>query len=212
MVQVTNAPGFMVGAVTGMASLEPRGLAGRIIHQFFWTQKEIADLACSTTVSCMDIALRRGAGSPDKWDWRVFSELVGERSNRFLQGGSALAGTKANQKSLRPSALGIYDNYYAISFGAQLDISDELGFPSPDGTILDPDNLCHRYLHPALTEAGLRKIRLHDPRHSFGSLLIQSDLDRVREGANGAQFDPGDRRYLPTPHPRSQRFVRGPTG
>src|SRR5438046_10248606 len=97
----------MVGAVTGMASLEPRGLAGRIIHQFVWTQKEIADLACSTTVSCMDIALRRGAGSPDKWDWRVSSALVGERADRILQGGSALTATKANQKSLRPTALRI---------------------------------------------------------------------------------------------------------
>src|ERR1700680_2264472 len=44
-------------------------------------------------------------------------ELVGERSNRFLEGGSAVAGTKANQAFLGPSALGICHNY-TISFGA----------------------------------------------------------------------------------------------
>jgi integrase len=54
------------------------------------------------------------------------------------------------------------------------DISDELVFPSPEGSILDPDNLYHRYFQPVLTKAGLRKIRLHDLRHTFGSLLLQS--------------------------------------
>ncbi len=59
------------------------------------------------------------------------------------------------------------------------DISDELVFLSPDGTILDPDNLYHRYFQPVLMKAGLRKIRLHDLRHTFGSLLIQSGASIV---------------------------------
>ena len=54
------------------------------------------------------------------------------------------------------------------------DISGDLVFPSPGGTILDPDNLYHRYFQPVLTKAGLRKIRFHDLRHTFGSPLIQS--------------------------------------
>jgi hypothetical protein len=44
---------------------------------------------------------------------------------------------------------------------------------------LDPDNLYHRYFQPVLTKAGLRKIRLHDLRHTFGSLLIQSGASIV---------------------------------
>jgi integrase len=59
------------------------------------------------------------------------------------------------------------------------DISSELVFLSPDGAILDPDNLYHRYFQPVLTKAGLRKIRLHDLRHTFGSLLIQSGASIV---------------------------------
>jgi integrase len=53
------------------------------------------------------------------------------------------------------------------------DISDELVFLGPDGGILDPDNLYHRYFVPVLQKAGIRKIRLHDLRHTFGSQLLQ---------------------------------------
>lgn len=52
-------------------------------------------------------------------------------------------------------------------------------FPSPEGTILHPDNLYHRYFLAVLTKAGIRKIRLHDLRHTFGSLLIQNGASIV---------------------------------
>ncbi len=59
------------------------------------------------------------------------------------------------------------------------DITAQLVFPGPDGGILDPDNLYHRYFLPVLTKAGIRKIRLHDLRHTFGSLLIQAGASIV---------------------------------
>jgi integrase len=59
------------------------------------------------------------------------------------------------------------------------DISDELVFLGPDGGILDPDNLYHRYFLPVLTKSGIRRIRLHDLRHTFGSLLIQTGASIV---------------------------------
>ena len=40
----------------------------------------------------------------------------------------------------------------------------------------------------------------------------ERSLARIREGANGPQLDPGDRRYIRPPHPRSKRFVRGQAG
>jgi integrase len=63
------------------------------------------------------------------------------------------------------------------------DISEDLIFSSPDGRILDPDNLYHRYFLPVLEKSGIRKIRLHDLRHTFGSLLIQggASLAYVRD-------------------------------
>jgi len=43
----------------------------------------------------------------------------------------------------------------------------------------DPDNLYHRYFLPVLAKAGIRKTRLHDLRHTFGSLLIQNGASIV---------------------------------
>jgi integrase len=52
-------------------------------------------------------------------------------------------------------------------------ILDELVFPSPEGSVLDPDNLVKRYFLPIIERSGLRRFRFHDLRHTFGSLLIQ---------------------------------------
>lgn len=72
----------------------------------------------------------------------------------------------------------------AIAF-AKLGLTDraailqQLVFPSQDGRILDPDNLYHRYFVPVLKKSGIRKIRLHDLRHTFGSLLLQNGASLV---------------------------------
>lgn len=58
-------------------------------------------------------------------------------------------------------------------------MSKALAFSTPDGQIIDPDNLYHRYFVPILKESGIRKIRLHDLRHTFGSLLLQSGASIV---------------------------------
>jgi integrase len=50
-------------------------------------------------------------------------------------------------------------------------------FSSAAGTPLDPANLVKRLFEPTLRRAGLRKIRWHDLRHSYASILIN-------EGAN----------------------------
>ena len=55
------------------------------------------------------------------------------------------------------------------------DISDELVFRSPEGAILDPDNLYHRLFLPVLAKAGIRKIRLHDLRHTFGHSCCKTE-------------------------------------
>lgn len=49
---------------------------------------------------------------------------------------------------------------------------DGLVFESSPGRYLDPANLRNRVFYPALLRAGLRRIRIHDLRHTFASLLI----------------------------------------
>jgi integrase len=48
----------------------------------------------------------------------------------------------------------------------------ELVFPSDAGTPMKKENLVRRHFTPALRRAGLRKVRFHDLRHTFASLLI----------------------------------------
>jgi integrase len=52
-------------------------------------------------------------------------------------------------------------------------ITDELVFPSEAGTPLEINNFVARVFEPLLEKAGLRRIRFHDLRHTYGSLLIQ---------------------------------------
>jgi integrase len=49
--------------------------------------------------------------------------------------------------------------------------------------VLDPDHLYDRYFLPVVEKAGLRRIQLHDLRHTFGYLLIQAgaSLPYVRD-------------------------------
>jgi len=83
-------------------------------------------------------------------------------------------------RELRRALLDIRDQRLLSAYQkGRSDIADELVFLGPDGGILDPDNLYHRFFLPVLAKAGIRKIRLHDLRHTFGSQLIQAGASIV---------------------------------
>jgi integrase len=44
------------------------------------------------------------------------------------------------------------------------------------GTPLSAATIAMRYMEPALEAAGLRRLRFHDLRHTFSSLLIQAGV------------------------------------
>jgi len=77
-------------------------------------------------------------------------------------------------RQLRRELLEIRDQRLLKAFTeGKASIADELVFPSPNGLVLDPDNLIKRYFLPSIEHAGLRRFRFHDLRHTFGSLPIQ---------------------------------------
>ena len=86
----SNVPGFMVGAVTGRASLSHYVWLGATFTKF-------AEHNGNKRPDVFDYSLVYGyrppkwRRTPDKWDWRLFGELVGERSNRFLQANTTVA-------------------------------------------------------------------------------------------------------------------------
>src|ERR1700757_2679031 len=125
----TNAPGTMFGAVTGMASRSHYVWLGSTFTRFYEhngdKRPDVFDY--SLVYGYRPPKWRR---PPDKWDWRLFGELVGERSNRFLQGNVPVANTHAHQVFLGPTALGIFHNY-TVSFGAQFPVYQNLGSSFP---------------------------------------------------------------------------------
>ena len=52
---------------------------------------------------------------------------------------------------------------------------NDLIFPSPIGTPMDPDNMCHEFKR-LLVEAGLPDIRFHDLRHTAATLMLQQGV------------------------------------
>ena len=77
-------PARWFGAVTGMASLSHYVWLGATYTKFYEhdgdKRPDVFDY--SLVYGYRPPKWRR---PPDKWDWRLFGELVGERSNRFLQ-------------------------------------------------------------------------------------------------------------------------------
>jgi len=125
----TNTPGNMVGVVTGMASRSHYLWLGSTFTKFY-------EHAGDRRPDVLDYSLVYGyrpaawRKPPDKWDWRIFGELAGERSNRFLQANLTVPQTQAHQVFIGPSALGIYRNY-TVSFGAQFPVYQSVGAQFP---------------------------------------------------------------------------------
>ncbi len=129
VVGVSNVPGVMLGAVTGTASRSHYLWLGATFTKFFEhngdRRPDVLDY--SLVYGYRPPKWRR---PPDKWDWRLFGELVGERSERFMNTGSMVAGSQAHQVFIGPSALGIYRNY-TVSFGAQVPVYRDVGSMFP---------------------------------------------------------------------------------
>ncbi len=80
-------------------------------------------------------------------------------------------------KQLRAVLMAYKENALLRAFQlGKMSVVDELVFPSEARTPICPDNIGPRYMEPALGQAGLRKFRFHDLRHTFGSLLIQAGV------------------------------------
>jgi len=97
------------------------------------------------------------------------------RSGKFLTPKSKKPRRVDLSRELRRVLIELHDDRLLEAFGrGRKSVADELVFPSEVGTVLNMSNVVLRYFLPALERAGLRRVRFHDLRHTFGSLLIQA--------------------------------------
>jgi integrase len=157
--------------------------------------KEICPEFYPLFLTALRAGLRRGEVVAFKWGDIQFGENDEDKNRyilvqrnyaegRFTTPKSRKARRVDLSKELRRTLLELRDKRLLEAFlKGQGSIADDLVFPSKAGTVLDPANLVHYHFLPAIEKAGLRRIRFHDLRHTFGSLLIQqgASLTYVKE-------------------------------
>lgn len=117
--------GYMIGAVTGLASRSHYVWAGTSYQRYAESKGDRRpDLASGTFV----YGYRPQAWRTDypRWDWRVFGELTGERSGSLQRNNVELPGSQASQIFLGPSVLGVY-RAIGVEAGIQFPIYRDVG-------------------------------------------------------------------------------------
>jgi len=130
--------------------------------------------------------LRRGELVALKWGDIQFGASEQDHNRNILVQRNYVYGQFTTPKSKKPRRVDLSRQMRAtllalrderlleVFLAGKNSVSDELVFPAPEGGVLDPDHLYDRYFLPVLEKAGLRRIRFHDLRHTFGYLLIQA--------------------------------------
>jgi hypothetical protein len=122
---LNSGPGYLVGAVTGIASRSQYVWVGSSYQRYAKAKGDRRpDLLTYTAV----YGYRPFSWRTDypRWDWRVFSEFTGERTGTLQRQNYELPGTGANQMFLGPSVLGVY-RAIGIEAGMQFPIYRDAG-------------------------------------------------------------------------------------
>jgi hypothetical protein len=104
---LNSRPGYLAGAVTGIASRSQYVWLGATYQRYASSQGDRRpDLLSYTAV----YGYRPLAWRTDypRWDWRVFGEFTGERSGSLQRQSLEVPGSQAQQLFLGPSVLGVY--------------------------------------------------------------------------------------------------------
>lgn len=125
--------------------------------------------------------MRRGELLAMKWknlDWNrrqyFVREILSKYGARFQEPKSK---TSRRAMDLAPQLIGALEAHRAHQNEMKLKLGpvyEDMGlvFCTEKGTPLDPDNISQREFPRFLKDAGIRRIRFHDLRHTYASLLI----------------------------------------
>jgi hypothetical protein len=122
---LNSGPGYLVGAVTGVASRSQYIWVGSTYQRYAESKGDRRpDLLTYTAV----YGYRPFSWRTDypRWDWRIFSEFTGERTGTLQRQNLDLPGSGASQMFLGPSVLGVY-RAIGIEAGMQFPVYREAG-------------------------------------------------------------------------------------
>jgi integrase len=166
----------------------PSPLGREEAESFLKAAREICPAYYTLFLTALRAGLRRGELVALTWGDIQFGQDEADSNRYILVQRNYVHGqfttTKSKKyrrvdlsKQLRTELLHLRDQRLLEAFQqGKSSIMEDLVFPAPEGGILHPDNLYHRYFLPCLEHASLRRIRFHDLRHTFGSLLIQGGV------------------------------------
>ncbi len=177
----------------GAGSSEAKGVAltSEEVNQFLTAAKDVDQTCYPIFLLAARAGLRRGELVALQWGDIKFGKndkdknrFIVVRHNYVRREHTTTKSKKLRRvdmsRELRRVLIRMRDAHLkAVASQGRADISTELVFQSTEGGIIDPDNLYHRYFVPTLAKSGIRRIRLHDLRHTFGSLLIQGGASIV---------------------------------
>jgi integrase len=115
--------------------------------------------------------LRRGELLALRWQDLLFEQEAIRVRASYSYG--AVTSPKSGRSRRVPMVSQVAERLIALRERGFLVEDDDLVFPGERGEFLDGSALRRRY-KAALRKAGLRELRFHDLRHSFGSLAITS--------------------------------------
>jgi hypothetical protein len=122
---LNSGPGYLVGAVTGIASRSQYVWVGTSYQRYAESKGDRRpDLLTYTAV----YGYRPFSWRTDypRWDWRVFGEFTGERTGMLQRQDLEVSGTGADQMFLGPSLLGVY-RAIGIEAGMQFPVYRDTG-------------------------------------------------------------------------------------
>ncbi len=230
-------PAARVGRFTRPAKVsETTGVAltPEEVQQFLDAAREVCPEYYALFLVAVRAGLRRGELVALQWGDIHFGKNEADDQRYILVRHNYVRGENTTTKSKKSRRVDMSRELRRVLFELRQDrlsagrleattgIASQVVFPSKEGALLDPDNLYHRYFRPVLTRARIRRIRLHDLRHTFGSLLIQNgaSITYVKEqmghssiqvtvdiyghlipGANVCYVDRLDEKFRGTPQP-----------
>jgi integrase len=149
---------------------------------------------------CMDVDLDAGSIWPRRAVLRLSSELRTDEE--------AKTGESAERKPLAPIAVDALRIHRQAAEDAGQYAPEALVFLSKAGTPIEPRNV-NRSFDRLLQQAGLRRVRLHDLRESFGALLLERDEESGEPGTHvRASWNSSATASCPRRSSATRRFVR----